>query len=479
MKVSRVLIALVATLGLVAGFAPSGAQADDRNWVQAAENAILGKDMTKTDQVTAATAELAALVDQAGNDTEALYNILYGVDWQLGPPLALSMQGAKDVYRATEEVAADVFFDGSCYHGVVTDSCWRKTVSGVYSWEIRALGNDAALVKVNGFGFLWTRPGSTAYTTDDYALGYKRFAWSTGNDALTEPGSSAIMTLTGLGSLPTSVKVGGTITVNPTFSVVPNIFSYWWSVCSGSNKVRKIVTTSPTYTTTAADAGCGIDVLAYGSKAGYAPAGEWASNTMNGRLIQVGTGSTNPTDPSTKSFKTALSKISGAAKVGKVLKATSNASKWSPHPTSVKYQWKRNGVEIAGATKSSYKLVAADYKAKITVKVTGSKSGYTSASRTSKSTKAVALGTMSKGKVKVTGTSKVGKTLTAKTTRWTKGVTFTYRWYRNGKIIASASAKTYVLAAADRGKRIKVKVTAVKAGYKSTSSTSKATGKTT
>jgi hypothetical protein len=70
------------------------------------------------------------------------------------------------------------------------------------------------------------------------------------------------------------------------------------------------------------------------------------------------------------------------------------------------------------------------------------------------------LGYSKKGAVKVTGVKKVGKRLTAKVGTWTPTPTLSYRWYRNGKKIAKATHSTYKLKKADRGKKIRVKVTA-------------------
>lgn len=159
--------------------------------------------------------------------------------------------------------------------------------------------------------------------------------------------------------------------------------------------------------------------------------------------------------------------ISGSAKVGKAL--TAKVKTWSPK-ASMKYQWLRNGSPITGATKSTYKLAAADLGATISVKVTGTKSGYTSVSKTSASTKVVVKGSLARGKASVSGTRRVGRTLTAKTSKWSSGVEYHYQWYRNSTAIVDATAKTYVLIPSDRGKRMKVRVWTTKDGYSQSSS---------
>jgi hypothetical protein len=78
----------------------------------------------------------------------------------------------------------------------------------------------------------------------------------------------------------------------------------------------------------------------------------------------------------------------------------------------------------------------------------------------------------------ISGTAKVGKKLTAKAGTWKpSGVKLKYQWYRGSKKISGATKKTYTLTSADKGKKIKVKVTGSKKGYASKTKSSKATSK--
>lgn len=165
-------------------------------------------------------------------------------------------------------------------------------------------------------------------------------------------------------------------------------------------------------------------------------------------------------------------KVTGTALVGKTLKAAPGT--WKPAPVTLTYQWKRSGVAIPGATKSTYRLVKADAGKKITVTVTGKKTGYATASKTSVSVTARAVLTKTPTP-KITGTATVGKKLKAVAGTWAPAkVTLKYQWLRSGKAIAGATTSTYTLKAADRGKKISVKVTGSKATYKSVSKTSTA-----
>jgi uncharacterized protein YkwD len=80
-------------------------------------------------------------------------------------------------------------------------------------------------------------------------------------------------------------------------------------------------------------------------------------------------------------------KISGTARVGKVL--TAKAGKWKPSNVTLSYQWYRAGKKIVGATGRTYRITGRDKGRTLTVKVTGEAPGYTAKAQTSKATKKV------------------------------------------------------------------------------------------
>lgn len=73
--------------------------------------------------------------------------------------------------------------------------------------------------------------------------------------------------------------------------------------------------------------------------------------------------------------------LTGAPRVGATLTAVTGT--WAPATVTLRYQWKRDATAIAGATAKTYRPVAADAGAKVSVTVTGSKTGFTTTSRTS------------------------------------------------------------------------------------------------
>jgi hypothetical protein len=196
--------------------------------------------------------------------------------------------------------------------------------------------------------------------------------------------------------------------------------------------------------------------------------------------VTVTVASTDPgTGPGTELAPltaTPVPKLAGAARVGGQL--TAQAGTWAPAGVALSYQWLRGDAPIAGATRSTYVLQAADLGKLVSVRVTGTLSGYASSTQASAKVKVQAGELTLKGAARIKGTARVGRKLTAvKPILGQPGVAYTYQWFRNGKAISGKAAKkaTYALKAKDKGKRIRVKVTVRKAGYATTTSASKAT----
>lgn len=168
--------------------------------------------------------------------------------------------------------------------------------------------------------------------------------------------------------------------------------------------------------------------------------------------------------------------ISGTAKVHSTLRVT--AGTWAPGPVALTYRWLINGVAASGATSTAFKVPSSALGKKVTVAVTGAKTGYTSTKMLSAATTAVKAGTLTATPVpKVTGIVKVGSKLTLTAGAWTPApVTLAYRWNLNGKPLAAATGKTFVLPASAVGKKVTVTVTGKKSGYTSVNKISKATG---
>jgi hypothetical protein len=155
--------------------------------------------------------------------------------------------------------------------------------------------------------------------------------------------------------------------------------------------------------------------------------------------------------------------ISGTAKAGYTLKATSGA--WAPSAASHSFQWLRDGKAISGATASGYKLTSSDRGKKIAVKVVARQTGFSTTVATSSSVAVPRIFTKT-GTPKIGGTTKKGYTLKAYVGSWSPAPTsYGYQWYRNGVKISGATKSTYKVTSSDRGKRITVNVTGKRSGY--------------
>jgi hypothetical protein len=144
-------------------------------------------------------------------------------------------------------------------------------------------------------------------------------------------------------------------------------FSYQWK--RNGSKIKGA--THSSYKTTSADRGKNITVTVTGKKSGY------TTRSVTSAAAYV-------TAPFAHTYAPT---ITGTTRVYSTL--TAHVKAWSPKPA-VSYQWKRDGKSIKGATRSTYKLAAADHGHKITVTVTGKKSAYTTTARTSAKTASIA-----------------------------------------------------------------------------------------
>lgn len=260
-----------------------------------------------------------------------------------------------------------------------------------------------------------------------------------------------------------------------------------WSKTFFGNQAVEVTPTAPTFTDVAGTAG---DVYTIPSQVGVryvvdgdvvAPGDHPATGTVTIDAVPTAGYTLSGTTTWTRTFSAATEltrgtpAVSGKALQGKTL--TADAGTWGPEGVSLAHQWLRNGSAISGATGTSYVLQKADVGKKISVRVTGTLAGYEPASATSAQSKPV-VGLLTTKKPTINGKPKVGKTLTAVPGKWKpKGITFSYKWFRGTKAIKGAKDKTYTLKKADKGKKIKVKVTGKKAGYKKASEMSGATGK--
>jgi hypothetical protein len=165
--------------------------------------------------------------------------------------------------------------------------------------------------------------------------------------------------------------------------------------------------------------------------------------------------------------------ISGDAKVGKTLTATSTVTT-TPAASTTTGQWLRDGVAIASATGPTYVLTGADLGATLTYRQTDARSGYDQAVSTSNAIGPVAKGEITLARPTIGGTAQVGRTLTAEPgTVAPTQATQTYEWFSGTDSLGTGT--TYVVKAADRARTIQLRATAALTDYTTTSALSDAT----
>ncbi|WP_213813804.1 hypothetical protein [Glaciihabitans sp. dw_435] len=174
---------------------------------------------------------------------------------------------------------------------------------------------------------------------------------------------------------------------------------------------------------------------------------------------------------STKAFsKAPVPKVTGVRQVGKALTAV--AGTWKSKPTTLRYQWTRNGKPIAHATAKTYTLGAADGGTRVGVVVTAKRSGYKTTSRTS-AVSVIALATFVKATRPIaSGDAVYGHTLQVYLGAWSPAPIASYQWKSAGKPIAGATRASYTVAKTDVGHQITVTVTGKRAGYNTVVATS-------
>jgi hypothetical protein len=217
--------------------------------------------------------------------------------------------------------------------------------------------------------------------------------------------------------------------------------------------------TGSSYLLGAADMGAQITVQLTASRAGYTTV---EVTSLPTETILAAPFAVAPTP-------TISGLASGVAIVGQRLTAV--AGVWSP--TAIfSYVWKRDGVAISGAIGGGYTLVAADAGKQISVQTTGSRTGYVTGVRTSTETSAVVIAAFALTPVPTisgltSGGALVGQRLTAVAGAWLPSAAFTCVWLRNGVPIIGATGSSYLLGAADLGKKISVQLTGLRGGYAS------------
>jgi hypothetical protein len=307
-------------------------------------------------------------------------------------------------------------------------------------------------------GYQWLRDGepiagatSSTYTlvADDFGATIRVSVTGTKSGYTTVTKTSEptdIVTGAVTGTTPT---ISGTGTVGQTLTAIAGAWgpdgvelSYQWKRAG----IAIEGATEPEYTLTGDDAGTSITVTVTGTKDGYTTLAKTSAAKAIVQAIEPGEVT-----------------ITGTPTIGKRL--TAAAGTWSPSGVTLKYQWKRNGASISGATSSAYTVTSSDYAKTITVVVTGSKSGFATTAATSEGV-VIGKAFTAAPTPKISGTPTLGEVLTATVGTWSPSpIELSYTWNRDGEPIEGEIGATFTAGVEDVGSVITFSVTAVKAGY--------------
>ncbi|GAA4696173.1 M1 family aminopeptidase [Nocardioides conyzicola] len=266
-----------------------------------------------------------------------------------------------------------------------------------------------------------------------------RTSEATGPVAQGDLSSTPVPTITG------TPKVGATLTAHPGDWDADTELAYQWLAdgkpVSGA--------TEETFEPAFGQLDAAITVRVTGTKTGYEPVSRTSNATA---AVGLGDQTSTPTPA-----------VMGTPQVGGTLSI--DRGSWDDGVV-FDYAWSADGQPIEGATDFFYHPSADDLGAVITVSVTGRKSGYVPVTKTSEATSAVVAGELESTPTPViSGVTKVGETLTAAPGAWDDGTDLAYQWFAGEDAIAGATGATYVVAPADLGKQLRVRVSGSKAGY--------------
>ncbi len=169
-------------------------------------------------------------------------------------------------------------------------------------------------------------------------------------------------------------------------------------------------------------------------------------------------------------------RILGTAVTSGVL--TADPGIWDADSPRFGYRWLRNGSPIAGATAQQYRLTASDHRHQVAVSVVAVAVDRPPGTATSPAVE-VRTGPAATLKVRprIVGRATMGKQLRVKKAgkgAWSPSARrVRFQWFRGKWKIHGATASSYRVTGKDRGKRIKVKVTAITPGHARGTATSK------
>jgi len=384
-----------------------------------------------------------------------------------GNATAFSVTSGSIAARPPANVTAPVI-SGTVQHGQTLTSSngtWTGTapLSFTYQWR-RCDGAGANCVDIAG-------ATANTYTLVAADVGARITVKVTATNSAGNANASATPTTAVAAAPPVNTSVP-TITGTPRDGSVltgdrgtwtgtdPITYTQRWQRCdsAGTNCTDIAGATSGAYTAAGADVGSRLRVVYTGTNA----AGNSSANSAPTSVVTAAP----PVNVSAPTF-------TGTQRDGQTLTAANGA--WTgTAPLTYTYAWQScdsagaNCAPISSATASTYTLTSSDVGRTVRVAVTATNSAGSATAQSAPSGTIAARPPANVTAPLISGTVQHGQTLTSSNGTWTgtAPLTFTFQWRRcdsagaNCVDIASATASTYTLVAADVGARITVTVTA-------------------
>jgi predicted alpha-1,2-mannosidase len=149
--------------------------------------------------------------------------------------------------------------------------------------------------------------------------------------------------------------------------------------------------------------------------------------------------------------------VSGTTVVGGTLTVVPGS--YLPQASSSAIQWLADGEVIAGATRPSFVPSAALVGRTVSARVTSVTPGYRDRVETAVAGVVRRSAITVSGQATISGTAKLGAQLTAVAPSYSRAVTLSYRWLRDGHAVSGMTASTYLLTPDDVGRVLAVSIT--------------------
>ena len=346
----------------------------------------------------------------------------------------------------------------------------RKSDNTLWSWGINShgqIGDNSSLVRLSP-----VQVGSTGKYKSDWV------AVSGGDYGVIALDSSNRLYTWGRNDVGFYSRVGDGTSINKSSPVQISISTNWKPisvespVVSGTELQGYTLTTTdgvwtgyPSFTYTYQWQRAGVNISGAITNT-YVTTSSDLGNSITCKVTATNTvGSTTSTSNGTGPIyilpnNTVAPAVTGTATVGQVLTTTSGT--WVGYPTpTYTYQWQRAGVDISGATNTTYTLLNIDAGNVIRCVVTATNAASV-VTANSNSTATVTGAPVNYVAPAVTGTGKVGTTLTSDNGSWYgyPTPTYTYQWQKAGSNISGATTNTYTVVLGDISSAITCIVTA-------------------